>query len=64
MASLFCSVCTALRQNDELCKHVEGESGLFKSADKTWMGRVDASRLWAEALVEEVLSSRGVAVRK
>ena len=42
-----------MRASEELAKHVEGEKGPFSSADKAWLGRVDTSRLWAEALAEE-----------
>ena len=53
--SLFDGASAMMRQGsgEELARHTEGESGLFRSADKTWMGCLDAARLWADALADE-----------
>merc|ERR1719440_1126920 len=44
---------TRLRSSDELLKHVEVEATMFRKGDTSWVGKVEASRLYAKALAEE-----------
>ena len=52
-AKLFGDCARKIRASKDLVEAVEKEGGMFSRADKTFLGRVDASRLYAEACAEE-----------
>lgn len=52
-ATQFATVCSVFRSQPALAQHIEGESSMFKSADKTFLGRIEALRGWMDAAVDE-----------
>jgi hypothetical protein len=52
-ASLFADVLKRFEANKRMEEAVAGEAGLFSKSDRSWLGRVECSKLWAEALAEE-----------
>jgi len=52
-ASLFADVLKRFEANKQMEEAVAGEAGLFSKPDRSWLGRIECSKLWAEALAEE-----------
>ena len=52
-ATLFAEVVRAFESRPELVAEVTETGGYFTKADTSWLGKLKASQLWAEALAEE-----------
>ena len=63
-ASLFGDVLSRFQANSHLEAAVSSEAGLFSKGDRSWLGRVECSKKWAEALSEQHAAEVEVAPEK